>query len=154
MIGRGWGSKRNLYKSAFRGWATRRMFVPFRSLLWQHLHDQATGKFGTFARASSATYVDAETGLVTTVGSNVARYETVGGKRAILLEPVGTNSCLRSRNLGHATWSLNGTPSATQNAVGIDGVANTWYVACLKAGYSVGGTAKMRLGINSGSGIS
>lgn len=56
---------------------------------------------GTFVRNSDALYTNPDTGLITTVGSNIPRFESVGGKRAILLEPAGTNLIQYSHELGN-----------------------------------------------------
>lgn len=51
---------------------------------------------GTHVRASSAVYTHPLTGLITTVGNNIPRFESAGGLSAILLEPGSKNWCTDS----------------------------------------------------------
>src|SRR3990167_6332528 len=55
----------------------------------------------TFARAGTATYKDATTGLIKSAAANTARFETNG----LLMERARTNSCLRSEEFDHAAWA-------------------------------------------------
>jgi hypothetical protein len=79
---------------------------------------------GTETHAGTArTRVNPDTGLIEAVGANVARFEEVGGHRALLIEPEGTNYFLNSDapvtqttgSLGTGTYTawIDGTGSAT-----------------------------------------
>ncbi len=95
--------------------------------LGQDIDSALGGLLGTHARLSDATYTDPVTGLTTTVGNNIPRFESVGGLRAILLEPAGMNVCLRSREFDHGDWQGGNPPVTTADEIGIDGGANTAY---------------------------
>jgi len=71
----------------------------------------------TFA-GTNRTYVDSVTGLVTTAGANVPRFESVGGYKAVLIEPAGTNLCTDSEAFRAAIsgW-LNQNGTVTDNVV-------------------------------------
>ncbi len=56
----------------------------------------------THVRNSTATYVDPDDGLVKSAATNIPRFESVGGLKAILLEPAGTNLIQYSHELGNA----------------------------------------------------
>lgn len=79
----------------------------FHAPLSGNLTDLAQGKAGSHVRASSATYTDTTTGLITTVAANIPRYETVGGIKALLIEPAGTNLCTHSHEFDNAAWTKN-----------------------------------------------
>ncbi len=78
----------------------------------------------THVRNSAATYVDPADGLVKSATTNIPRFESVGGHRAILLEPVGTNNLLYARNLTQGEWAETNCTTA-KDQVGEDGVANS-----------------------------
>ena len=62
-----------------------------------------------FARASTATYVDAQ-GLVQTAAANVQRPMIVGGElRGVLIEPAATNLFTYSEALADASWAQGAT---------------------------------------------
>ncbi|KKL73574.1 hypothetical protein LCGC14_2073520 [marine sediment metagenome] len=71
----------------------------------------------TFA-GTNRTYVDSVTGLVTTAGANVPRFESVGGYKAVLIEPAGTNLVTHSHEFRAAIsgW-LNQNCTITDNAI-------------------------------------
>ena len=78
----------------------------------------------THVRNSNATYVHPTTGLITSVATNIPRFESVGGLRAILLEPGETNNLLYARDLTQADWvKTNCTPLLDQ--IGETGIANS-----------------------------
>lgn len=77
-------------------------------------------------RASSAWFFN-EQGLLESVGNGVARfaYDPVGlAPLGWLIERQGINSCLDSQDLTTGNWSLEGTPTRAQDAIGLDGTAN------------------------------
>lgn len=87
----------------------------------------ATGTLGadaTFARASSATYVDSD-GVMQTASSNEARFDYSTGSRALLMEPAATNLTLNSREFTAATWG-NNLASVVKNETGIFGDTGAW----------------------------
>ena len=84
------------------------------------------GLTGTHVRASTATYIDGADGLLKTAAVDIPRFELVGGHNALLVEPAGTNVCLRSREFNHASWNYQSI-TRTANETGIDGVANAAY---------------------------
>lgn len=92
------------------------------------------GLTGTHDRDSVANYYHPDTGLLTEVAVDIPRFESVGGYNALLVEPEGTNVCLRSREFDHASWQQVETPSPTANETGIDGVGNTAYTVTDNAG--------------------
>ena len=63
------------------------------------------------------------TAYIPTSGSAVTVVD--GGVQSILLEGSRTNSVLWSRDLTNAAWSQAGTGTNAQNAVGLDGTANS-----------------------------
>lgn len=81
-----------------------------------------------FARASTATYTDVA-GIIQTAQPNVLRNQhyVLGVLQPPLIEPVATNSALWPRDLSGASWSNSsgGTGTPNQNAVGLDGTANS-----------------------------
>lgn len=80
----------------------------------------------TLTRASSAWFFN-EQGLLESVGNDAVRfaYDPVGlAPLGWLIEQAGTNSCLDSQDLTTGNWSLEGTPTRAQDAIGLDGVAN------------------------------
>lgn len=84
----------------------------------------------TFARADAttcATYFDA-TGKLATAAANVPRFDydpVTLLPRGLLIEESRQNLLLQSRDMTQAVWSLTGSTTAAQNAVGLDGVANS-----------------------------
>ena len=91
--------------------------IAFYAPLDGSLIDHATGVDGTHVRASSATYID-DNGIIQTAGANIPRFEFVDGRRAILLEPAGTNLCEDSEvfRVGISGW-LNQNCTVTDNVV-------------------------------------
>jgi len=81
----------------------------------------------THVRASTATYIDGADGLLKEAAVDIPRFELVGGHNALLVEPAGTNVCLRSREFDHASWVQAGSTNPTANETGIDGEANLAY---------------------------
>jgi len=84
------------------------------------------GSTGTFSYtgAASRTYIDSD-GVMQTAGNNTAVYETVGGKKALRLEPAGANLCFDSRNLdGDSSYWTFSDGSGAQDETGVDGQAN------------------------------
>jgi len=79
---------------------------------------------GTHTRGSSASYVDASTGLIKTALTDIPRFEHVGGHRAILIEPGATNNLLHARDLTDAVW-VETNCTAAKDQVGEDGVINS-----------------------------
>lgn len=79
---------------------------------------------GSFARAGSATYIDAN-GVVQTAGAGVLRdAHYIGGVRTTLLEGSRTNRLKWSHDGTNAAWIKDGTASCALTATGPDGVAN------------------------------
>lgn len=72
---------------------------------------------GTHVRASNGLYTNPDTDLITTVGNNIPRFESVGGLRAILLEPAGTNLIHYSHELDNAWWTDTRLTSVTANGM-------------------------------------
>ncbi len=93
---------------------------------WQPLLQGMTPRAGSvaFSRASAATYLDAGTGLITSVLSNVARIEADG----LLIEPADENMLLHSDNYTNAAWTNTNivTPIALDGTDGLMGT-NTMY---------------------------
>uniref|UniRef100_A0A6M3J2W0 Lectin/glucanase superfamily protein n=2 Tax=viral metagenome TaxID=1070528 RepID=A0A6M3J2W0_9ZZZZ len=99
-------------------------FDPGTGSLW----DRIKGKRGfSHVRNSIATNWHPTENKLVTQGVNVPRFELEGGRKALLVEPSSTNSCLYSRAFDNAAWVQTGTPTPTKNETGIDGVANTAY---------------------------
>lgn len=71
---------------------------------------------GTFVRASSAYETNINTGLLTSVASNTARFELVGGKIAYRCGPESTNSLIYSEELDRVSWTKT-RASVSANAV-------------------------------------
>ena len=85
--------------------------------LGQDIDSALGGLLGTHVRASDGLYTDPITGLITTVGNNIPRFESVGGLKAILIEPVATNLCTHSHEFRAAIsgW-LNQNCTVTDDA--------------------------------------
>ena len=83
----------------------------------QDIDSALGGLLGTHVRASDGLYTDPITGLITTVGNNIPRFESVGGLKAILIEPVATNLCTHSHEFRAAIsgW-LNQNCTVTDDA--------------------------------------
>ncbi len=80
---------------------------------------------GTHARNSVATYEDPDNSAqVTDATTNIPRFESVGGHRAILLEPAGTNNLLYARDLTQGDWAETNVTTALDQ-VGETGAANS-----------------------------
>lgn len=81
---------------------------------------------GTFARTSPASYID-QNGILQTAPSGTLREwaNYIGGVPTTLLEPAATNLVVQSRAFGTAPWIMNGVIGASQNAIGVDGTANS-----------------------------
>lgn len=90
-----------------------------------------------FGRASIAHYWG-DYSILKEAAINIPRIDTVGGRKALLGEPAGTNKLLYCRDLSQACW-IDGLSSKSQNEIGIDGVANkAWTVEDSDAvGYAV-----------------
>ena len=69
--------------------------------LGQSIDSDLGGLLGTFVRSSNGLYTNPTTGLITTVGNNIPRFERQGGHLAILDEPEGTNLIHYSHQLGN-----------------------------------------------------
>jgi hypothetical protein len=84
---------------------------------------------GTFTRSSTSYRRNPSTGYYEEMAIDIARFEDTDNDStadAILLEAESTNYCLESRDLSVlGTWTRVNNPTLTQNASGIDGVANT-----------------------------
>lgn len=88
--------------------------------------NQAGALTPTFARTTAATYVDPNTGLLTTAAIDAPRFETMpGGGVGMRFDPTRTNSCKQSRTLSTSPWNNAFIDGIAQNAVGMDGVTNT-----------------------------
>ena len=80
------------------------------------------GLTGTHVRASDATYRDPDnSNQITTATTNIPRFESVGGHRAILLEPGSTNLITDSEDF--SAWTTSDV-SIAADVTGPDGVAN------------------------------
>ena len=69
--------------------------------LGQSIDSDLGGLLGTHVRSSNGLYTNPTTGLITTVGNNIPRFERQGGHLAILDEPEGTNLIHFSHQLGN-----------------------------------------------------
>ena len=100
---------------------------------------------GSFARTSSATYLQG--GVLKTATANTPRFPTdlAGTPQGIRLTGPATNLLLQSNAFGTAPWGLSGT--ATQTTDGPDGVANSAWVVAGNVGGS--GTLSQILGAGS-----
>ena len=76
-----------------------------------------TGQTATFARASSATYIDSSTGLIKTALTDVARFESDG----YLSEPAGTNLALYSEAFDNANWTKSNCSIVANSIASPDG---------------------------------
>ena len=89
--------------------------------LGQSIDSDLGGLLGTFVRNSNGLYTNPTTGLITTVGNNIPRFERQGGHLAILDEPEGTNLIHFSHQLGNAAsggwWSNLRLTSVTANGM-------------------------------------
>ena len=87
--------------------------------------DQSAAEYVSVGVASSPAYhgsmVDGVKCFQTTLAGAAIPDSTLLGYNA---EPAATNICLQS-NAFNTTWTVGGTPTLTQNAVGPDGVANS-----------------------------
>ena len=80
----------------------------------------------TFTRASAATRVNAS-GMIESVATNLPRFDydpVTLAARGLLIEEPRTNVLVQSETFT-TTWAFAGTGSATKNATGPDGVANS-----------------------------
>lgn len=71
---------------------------------------------GTFVRASAAYETNINTGLLTSVASNTARFELVGGKIAYRCGPESTNSLIYNEEFDRVSWTKT-RASVSANAV-------------------------------------
>jgi len=72
----------------------------------------------TFTRSTTGTFVDKDTGLVTTAAIDAARFESNG----ILIEGASTNECLHSEDQSNAVWTVVAALTLTNNTgTGADG---------------------------------
>ncbi len=89
--------------------------------LGQSIDSDLGGLLGTFVRNSNGLYTDPTTGLITTVGNNIPRFERQGGHLAILDEPESTNLIHYSHQLGNAAsggwWTDTRLTSVTANGM-------------------------------------
>lgn len=111
-----------------------RILGQLQTFLFQYeAGDDITAKGGTFARASTATYLD-RNGILRTASSGVARdAHFIGGVRHLLLEMARTNVVLWNRDATNAAWTkTNVTAAKTQT--GIDGSANSASLLTATAG--------------------
>ena len=69
------------------------------------------------------TYID-DDGVLQSAAADAPRFETVGGRRGVLLEPVGTNNLLYARDLTQAEWVESNATTALDQ-IGEDGVVNS-----------------------------
>lgn len=78
----------------------------------------------THVRSSNITRTNPDTSLIETLGNNIPVFESVGGYRALRIEPGATNNLLHCRDLTQADYiKTNATPLLDQ--VGETGVANS-----------------------------
>ncbi len=94
--------------------------------LERDLADRTGNILGTVAHAgTNRTYVDPVTGLVTAIGANLPRFEEVGGYRALLIEPAGTNLVTYSHEFRAAIsdWTNNNSTVTDDDTTGPDGTA-------------------------------
>ncbi len=89
--------------------------------LGQSIDSDLGGLLGTHVRNSNGLYTNPTTGLITTVGNNIPRFERQGGHLAILDEPEGTNLIHFSHELGNAAsggwWTNSSLTSVTANGM-------------------------------------
>lgn len=90
--------------------------------------DNALGDGTGATVAMDRWYINPADGVAYTVGTGGTRIEDPNseGRRGILVEPVGSNILLKSRDLddSEAEWAAAATPTCTQNETGVDGTAN------------------------------
>ena len=77
---------------------------------------------GTVTHAgTNRTRVNPDTGLIEAVGANVARFESVGGHLATLIEPAGTNLVPFSEEFDNAAWTKTRATISADAVVAPDG---------------------------------
>jgi len=94
--------------------------------LGQSIDSDLGGLLGTHVRNSNGLYTNPTTGLITTVGNNIPRFERQDGLLALLDEPAGTNLIQFSHELGNVAsggwWTNTRLTSVTANGMlGPDG---------------------------------
>lgn len=84
----------------------------------------------TDTRASSATYLNTTTGLITSVGNNVKRINSSG----LLIEPSGTNLLLYSQTFSNAAWFPNGVTVTASSIAAPDGTMTAFEMTSTTVG--------------------
>jgi len=86
---------------------------------------QGTGPL-TFTRATTATYIDADTDLLDSAAIDELRYERspIDGVVRALIEGASQNDALHARDLTNAAW-IKTNCTAAKDATGLDGVTST-----------------------------
>ncbi len=89
--------------------------------LGQSIDSDLGGLLGTHVRNSNGLYTNPTTGLITTVGNNIPRFERQDGLLALLDEPEGTNLIHFSHELGNAAsggwWTNINLTNVTANGM-------------------------------------
>lgn len=88
------------------------------------LVDLKGGADGVVSRSTTGTYIDAQTGLVTTAAVNDPRFEAEG----LLLESAATQYLLHTNDPTNAAWLFNSNVTLTQGEIAPDGTATAWKV--------------------------
>lgn len=89
--------------------------------LSEDINSALGGRVGSHVRASTATYEHPVTELVTVANTDIPRFENVGGKNALLVEPVGTNLCLQREQFDSGTWGKAFSSTSANAATAPDG---------------------------------
>jgi len=81
--------------------------------------------YGSFTRASTATYIHPDTGYITTASSGELRYQRRDGRIGLLLEPAAVNHVFHSAGLNEAgSWSASQTTVEANATTSPDGTVN------------------------------
>ena len=70
---------------------------------------------------TNRTRVNPNTALIETIGANLPRFEEVGGYRAVLIEPAGTNLLTYSHEFDNAAWGKTRASISANAVIGPDG---------------------------------
>jgi|GEM_PF-5482313 len=84
----------------------------------------------TLVRASQASYVDPDTGLIDLASANEPRFEEINGRKALLLEPAATNTFLCSDIDSTCQWY----DAGGGNWILLDAAVNTYWFASISGG--------------------
>jgi len=116
-----WGAK--ITGAALTGVTVNPSSLPAWSwLLEENLEPTAGSTVGATTYAgTNRTYINPDTGLITSIGANLPRFENVSGHRALLLEPAGTNLIPHSHEFDDVSWIKTRTSIGANVVFGPDG---------------------------------